>query len=46
MLVMLVTYQHSMHISVLDKDVVDVFLRIFSSAFLLYVPLGFNTRVQ
>jgi hypothetical protein len=26
--------------SVLDKDVVDVFLRIFSSAFLLYMPLG------
>ena len=41
MLVVLVTHQHNMHISVLDKDVVDVFLRIFSSAFLLYMTLGF-----
>jgi len=46
MLVVLVTHQHSMHISVLDKDVVDVFLRIFSSKFFLYMPLGFNTIVQ
>jgi hypothetical protein len=30
-----------MHISVLDEGMVDVFLRIFSSAFLLHVPLGF-----
>jgi hypothetical protein len=41
MLVMLVTHQHNMHISVLDKDVVDVFLRIFSYAFLLCMLLGF-----
>jgi hypothetical protein len=41
MLVVLVTYQHNMHISMLDKDVVDVFLRSFNSASLLYMPLGF-----
>jgi hypothetical protein len=41
MLVVMVTHEHNMHISVLGKDVVDVCLRIFSSTFLLYMPVGF-----